>query len=51
MGEIQCPRCEKVYNPTYDGMRFRSGTFHDPGRGETYDQLCERCHREVVKER
>jgi len=50
MGEIQCPRCERVFNTRLDAMRFRSGSFYDADREESFDQLCEDCHRAVVKD-
>jgi hypothetical protein len=30
-------------------MRFRSGSFYDAEREESFDRLCEDCHRTVVK--
>jgi hypothetical protein len=49
MGEIQCPRCKRTFITELHDVRFRAGSFYDPDRGESYDQLCEDCHREVVK--
>ena len=49
MGEIQCPRCKRTFITELHNVRFRAGSFYDPERDESYDQLCERCHREVVR--
>jgi hypothetical protein len=49
MGEIQCPRCKRTFITELHDVRFRAGSFYDSDRGESYDQLCEDCHREVVK--
>ena len=49
MGEIQCPRCKRTFITELHSVRFRAGSFYDPERHESYDQLCEDCHRAVVK--
>ncbi len=49
--ETTCDRCQKRYGPL-DDMRFRAGNFREEqpdGTVETYDQLCEDCHREVTQ--
>jgi hypothetical protein len=48
MGEIQCPRCEKVFNTFLDKVRMRSGSFYDSERAESFEQLCEECYRVVM---
>jgi len=48
--EFTCPHCRKTFNTRYDEVRIRSGSFRIPGEDEPVDQLCETCHREVVKE-
>ena len=32
-----------------DEVRFHSGHFFDDARGKAYDQLCDDCHRDVVR--
>jgi phage terminase large subunit GpA-like protein len=49
MGEIKCPRCKREFHTRFDSMRFRSGSFYDAEREESFDRLCEDCHRTVVK--
>jgi len=48
MGDVQCPRCEEVFNTRYNPVRFRAGSFYDPERDEEYEQVCEDCHRELT---
>ncbi len=49
MGEIRCPRCKKTFVMELNETRFRAGSFYDDDREQSFDQLCEDCHREVVK--
>jgi transposase-like protein len=49
MGEIRCPRCKKTLVTELNETRFRAGSFYDEVREQSFDQLCEECHREVVK--
>lgn len=52
MATTTCPRCEEEYHDEYDDMRFRAGIFTEElpnGRTKQYDQLCEDCHRDVVR--
>jgi len=45
--EITCDRCGRTFHKELDRMRFRSGNFYDGQREESYDQICEDCHREL----
>lgn len=52
MSEIECPRCTETFHKMFDDERFRSGRFTEElpdGTIEVYTQLCEDCHREVVR--
>jgi len=49
MGEVRCPRCKKTFVTELNETRFRAGSFYDEVREQSFDQLCEECHREVVK--
>jgi hypothetical protein len=51
MGTIHCERCNRDFNTLYDNPRLRAGSFYDTEREESFDELCEDCYREVVKER
>jgi hypothetical protein len=48
VGNIQCPRCEKVFNTFLDDERMRLGSFYDSEREESFDRLCEKCYRFVM---
>lgn len=50
-GTTTCPRCNETFGPL-DEMRFRAGKFAeelDDDMTVIYDELCEDCHREVVR--
>lgn len=47
---IECDRCEDQYHRLYDDMRFHAGEFFDPEREKSYSQLCDPCHRDLVRE-
>lgn len=43
-----CRRCGATNGLT--GLRFRAGgPWVDPADGESYTELCEDCHRELVR--
>ncbi len=48
VGNVQCPRCEKVFNTFLDDERMRLGSFYDSEREESFDRLCEKCYRFVM---
>ena len=49
MATVQCPRCKREFETMFDEVRFHSGHFFDDARGKAYDQLCDDCHRDVVR--
>lgn len=49
MTTVSCDRCGEQFNTYYDEVRLRNGDFSEPGGEESYDQLCEDCHRDIVK--
>lgn len=50
MSETHCDRCGRVYN-RFLGDRFWSGTFQEQTETgtETYETLCDDCHRVVAR--